>query len=132
MKGVALLLLQVLCVSALFAELPPSAYEAQQKAATEHLKVQILRVEIGPAEDPDQQAVVLTALVEEVLQTASGLKTGDFISIQYTLTRHPKGWVGPGAVPVPAEKTESVAYLTKIKDPANYAPAAGRMSFSNF
>ena len=114
------------------AELPPSAYEARQQAAPEYLKIQILRVEMTPAADCGGQQVTLMALIEDVERTASHLKKGDFINIRYTVADHPKGWVGPGEVPIPDEKGESVAYLSKIKDPSEFAPAAGRMSFSNF
>ena len=116
----------------LWAELPPSAYEKKQKEAPEKLQVQIMRVEVEPAAKAEDQVVRLTATVEQVDRTVTGIKAGDFISITYTIVGHPPGWVGPGPVPIPNEKDKTVAYLQQIPDSGDYAPAAGAMSFSHF
>jgi len=65
------------------------------------------------------------------MRTASDLKPKDIVNITYTVTDHPKGWVGPGEIPILGEKDQSVAYLIKSTE-GDFAPAAGRMSFSNF
>lgn len=116
----------------LHAELPPSAYEAMQAKAPEYLKIEVLRVEIEPADSPVKQKVQLMALVTGVERSAGDVKQGDFITIAYIVTEHPQGWVGPGEVPFLNEKDQTVAYLTKDPETGIFAPAAGRMSFSNF
>lgn len=116
----------------LHAELPPSAYEAMQSKAPEYLKIEVLRVEIEPADSPVKQKVQLMALVTGVERSASGVKEGDFINIGYVVTEHPQGWAGPGEIPFLNEKDQTVAYLTKDPETGTFSPAAGRMSFSNF
>lgn len=125
------LLLIVLLMPVLHAELPPSAYESMQAKAPEYFKVEILRVDLEPGETPVQQKVHLVALVTEVIRTATGAKPDEIVNILYTITEHPKGWVGPGSVPVPSEKERTVAYLSKT-EAGDFEPAAGRMSFTNF
>lgn len=131
MRALGLLLLLLLPLS-LNAELPPSAYDAMQKKAGEYLNIEVLRVDIEPGDNPNEQKVQIAALVSSVDRTSSDVKQGDFISISYTVTEREKGWVGAGEVPILNEKDQTVAYLTKIPDGDGYAPAAGRMSFSNF
>ena len=127
-----LLLTALLCLPLLVrAELPPSAYEDLQAKAPEYLKIEILRVDVGPGDTMDDQKIQLVALVSDVVRSASGVKPNDIINIVYKVTQHPKGWVGPGEVPVPVEKDQSVAYLKKT-DSGDFVPAAGRMTFSNF
>ena len=127
------LLVAFACLAPLLlrAELSPSAYEAMQNKAPEHLKIEVLRVEVDPGENPLQQKIHLVALVDDVTRTASDIKPKDIINILYTMADHPKGWVGPGEIPIPVEKDQSVAYLIKSTE-GDFSPAAGRMSFSNF
>ncbi len=125
------LLLILFFVPVLHAELPPSAYESMQAKAPEYFKVEILRVDVAPGETPTQQNVHLVALISQVVRTASGAKPNEIINIVYTVTEHPRGWVGPGPVPVPREKERIVAYLKKAPGD-DFEPAAGRMSFTNF
>jgi len=113
------------------AELPPSAYESMQAKAPEYLKIEILRADVEPGETPTQQKVHLVAVITEVLRTASGLKRNEIVNIFYTITEHPKGWAGPGVIPIPGEKERTVAYLVKT-EAGDFEPAAGRMSFTNF
>ena len=126
-----ILLLAILCPVLIRAELPPSAYERMQKAATEVVEIEILRVDIEPGEAPGSQNLHLMALVNKVTRTAN-VREGDLIKIQYTVTAHEKGWVGPGEIPLLEEKEKTLAYL--VKDPATdeFHPAAGAMSFRNF
>jgi hypothetical protein len=125
------ILLVFLLLPMLRAELPPSAYESLQRKAPEYLKIEILQVTVQPGETPTQQKVHIIALVTDVLRTASGLKPNEILNIYYNVTEHPRGWAGPGEVPIPNAQERSVAYLTRT-DGGDFAPAAGRMSFSNF
>ncbi len=54
MRALGLLLLLLLPLS-LNAELPPSAYDAMQKKAGEYLNIEVLRVDIEPGENPNEQ-----------------------------------------------------------------------------
>jgi phenylpyruvate tautomerase PptA (4-oxalocrotonate tautomerase family) len=125
------LLMLFFFVPLLHAELPPSAYEAMQAKAPEYYKIEILRVDVAPGETPTEQRVQLVALVSQVLRTASGAKPNEIINIIYSVTEHPKGWAGPGPVPIPREKERTVAYLKKL-EVGDFEPAAGRMTFTNF
>ena len=50
-----ILLLAILCPALIHAELPPSAYERMQKAATEAVDIEVLRVDIEPGEAAGSQ-----------------------------------------------------------------------------
>ena len=119
-------------LTAAWAELPPSVYEKKQAEAPEKLQIEIIRVEVTPGSQPETQTVRAMATVNSVDRTATGVREGDFIAIVYTVTEHPPGWVGPGAVPILREKAQTVAYLQKASDSRDYEPAAGAMSFRHF
>jgi hypothetical protein len=96
------------------------------------LNIEVLRVDIEPGDNPNEQKVQIAALVNSVERSLTNVKQGDFINISYVVTERPKGWVGAGEVPILNEKDLTVAYLTKLPDGDAYTPSAGRMSFSNF
>lgn len=123
----------LLCLFPLLAlaELPPSAYESLQAKAPEYLKIEVLRVDVTPGAKPEEQTVHVVAMVTQVLRTATEVKPDEIINIFYTITERPKGWVGPGAIPVLQDKQQTVAYLSK-GETGDFKPEAGRMSFSNF
>ncbi len=122
----------LVCPLVLRAELPPSAYDAMQKAAAESLSIEILRVEIEPGDAPARQNVRIMALVNQVARTAAGVKEGGLINILYTVTTREKGWAGPGEIPILDEKDKTAAYLVKDANSDDFYPAAGAMSFRNF
>jgi phenylpyruvate tautomerase PptA (4-oxalocrotonate tautomerase family) len=125
------LLMLFFFVPLLQAELPPSAYEAMQAKAPEYFKIEVLRVDVAPGETPTEQKVQLVALINQVLRSSSGAKPNEIINIVYSVTEHPRGWAGPGPVPIPREKERIVAYLRKL-EVGDFEPAAGRMTFTNF
>jgi len=132
MRFVQLLLAVLVFFPALLvAELPPSAYEAMQAKASDYVRIEVLRVDVEPGENPAQQKILMVALVTEVIRSASNLQPSDIVNISYTVTEHPAGWAGPGAVPILTEKQTTVAYLNK-EESGDFAPAAGRMTFENF
>ncbi len=115
------------------AELPPSAYEKMQAEAPEVLRIKVLRVESTPApDDATAQEVAVVAQVLKVGRTRTDLKPDDLITLKYRIVQHPKEWVGPGQVPLLQEDAEPLAYLKRLEDSTDYAPAAGVMSFSRF
>ncbi len=123
--------LLLLVPALLFAELPPSAYEAMQAKASDYVRIEVLRVDVEPGDSPTQQKIQMVALVTEVIRSASDLKVSDIINISYTVTEHPQGWAGPGAIPILTEKQVTLAYLQK-EESGDFAAAAGRMTFENF
>lgn len=127
-----LLLLAVVCPLLVRAELPPSAYESMQKAASDLLTIEVLRVEIEPGDTPERQNVRVMALVNGVTRSTSGVKEGDLIHVVYTVTAREKGWTGPGEIPILEEKDKTMAYLLNDTDKGEFHPAAGAMSFRNF
>ncbi len=117
-------------LASLRAELPPSAYEDMQREAPEVLRLNILTVTRTPT--ADGESIDLLAEVLKVGRSANNVQVGDMITVHYELTDHPAGFVGPGAVSVPAEKEETVAYLKLSDNQSDYAPAAGMMTFRLF
>jgi len=126
--GLALLLL----LQSGRAELPPSVYEKMQADAPEKISMQVLRVEVEIGDSAVDQKVTVMSVIEKVDRTAGGLKPGEFLTIVYTVTERPPGWVGPGPVPFLSEQEQVTAYLRKVPDSEFYEPAAGAMSFSEF
>jgi len=122
----------LLAAATMHAELPPSAYEAMQKAAADYLKIEVVRVEIEPGDAPGRQNVLVMALVNGVMRTSGGVSEGDLINISYTVTDREKGWSGPGEIPLLEDKEKTVAYLVKDEGTGDFHPAAGAMSFRNF
>ena len=125
------------------AEMPPQAYAEMQEKAPEFLKIEVLSStkESGAAENTinleDLKKGVksfhihLTAKVLEVERSASGVKTGDVIKIDYTRTERPKGtgWVGPSEIPVLKKGDVTEAYLDENKKLNSFSPAARGRSF---
>lgn len=126
-----ILLLATAFLPAVFAELPPSAYERMQNAATEAVEIEVIRVEIEPGDVAGTQNIRLMALVNKV-ERGANVKENDLIKIAYTVTPREKGWTGPGEIPVLEEKDKTVAYLAKDPAKDEFHPAAGVMSFRNF
>jgi hypothetical protein len=114
------------------AELPPSAYEKMQTAASEVLRVHVLRVDVQPTDDTAIRDVTMLAEAVKVGRSKTKLKPGDMITIKYRVTAHQAGWVGPGEVPILKDDMETVAYLAPVSGAQEYAPAAGAMSFDRF
>jgi hypothetical protein len=128
---IAGLCLATLPLSRSVAELPPSVYEAKQKAATDFVEIEVLRADVTPGESGAKEIQVL-ALVNKVMRSTSGLNPGDMINITYTVTERPAGFVGPGEIPVLTERQTTPAYLNKTDTASTYTPAAGVMSFKDF
>ncbi len=132
MRQILIAIAAVFFLVSLQAELPPSAYEQMQAAASEYLDIEVLRVAIEPGAEPGQQDVEVTARIVKVNRSSSNLQPGGMLNILYTLAARPPGFVGPGQIPVPAEGDKSVAYLKNGEKPEEFLPAAGMMTFRNF
>ena len=132
MKRLLFIFLAVGLPAIIFAELPPSAYEAMQAKAPEFLNIEVLQVTIDAGKTDTEQQVHVMAVVNKVDRSANNLKEGDIVNIVYTVNAHPKGWTGPREIPVLSEKDKTVAYLKRLENTLNYQPIAGAMSFRNF
>jgi len=124
--------LLLLPISAVFAELPPSAYEKMQNQAPEVLRVHVLRVDPSQGKAPDTREVTMLAEVLKVGRSKSRLKPGDMITVKYEVVSRQPGWTGPGEVPILKQDLETVAYLAPAGSTLEYVPAAGAMSFDRF
>jgi hypothetical protein len=114
------------------AELPPSAYEKMQSAATEVFRIKVLRVDVQPTDDPAIRDVTMLAQVLKVGRSKTKVKPEDLVTVKYRVTTREPGWVGPGEVPILEENAETVAYLKSVLGEQEFAPAAGAMSFDRF
>ena len=139
---VVLVLLLTLWTGALLAPyaravLPPGAYRSMQRAAPELLQIEVTAVrQKKQSEDKDLKimSVVVEARVLAVKRTATRLKAGALITIQYE-DRLPKrsGYIKENAVPVLSKGDKCPAYLRQRADqPAAYEPAAGSYTFEKY
>ncbi len=125
----AALLITTLCA---IAELPPTVYRDRQKASPEALVIKVRTVKTKETRRPDHTLIANTveAVVENVARTATNLKSGTAITIEYTQRRHDQPIAGPSEVPSLKEGEVRPAYLAWSKEANAYAPAAGGFSFS--
>lgn len=114
------------------AELPPSAYEQMQDAATEVFRIHVLQVLKSETSNPHQTEIRIVADVVKVGHATTKIRAGEIITIQYVVTEHPPGWSGPGEVPVPEQGDEVPAFLKRSENTTDYTPAAGAMTFRTF
>ena len=118
------------------AEIEPKYYREWQLKATEVLT--IVPVSVKPVVTSERHRsgdgmlihtrVEAEALVESVTRTASGLKPGDAIRIEYTTTRAEPPMPGPRPIPVLKRGQHYPAFLLGVSK-GLYAPAAKGASF---
>lgn len=132
MRSLFLVVASLFFCTALRAELPPSAYDKMHESAPEKLEIEVLQVDIKSDGESGKQTVDAVVRVEKVLRTATNVVADDIIRIAYTIEERPKGWAGPGEVPLLQENERTIAYLKRPSEVDPYGPAAGRMSFLNF
>ena len=114
-------------------EMPPSAYISLQHDAPEALDVEIISAQQTKSETKEAfvTSVILQAKVLKVKRTATQLKAGANITINYD-HRESKipGWVGPSEIPILAKGDKCPAYLKQMSGtPAVYQPAARGYTF---
>jgi hypothetical protein len=118
------------------AEIEPKYYRAWQDKAPEALTIRIGAVK--PTVTSERHAsgngmlihtrVDADAIVEKVERSASGLKPGDAVRIQYVTTRAEPPMVGPRPLPVLKRGETAPAFLLAVSQ-GLYAPAAKGASF---
>lgn len=126
-----MLFLAVTMFSTTYGRLPPSAYIQMQRDAPEVLRINVIRV-TRDAKSLSAAEITIVAEVLRVGKTATGLDSGDLITISYTVTDRGANWTGPAEIPILEEGTETIAYMRQAEQSTDYEPAAGAMSFSRF
>ena len=114
------------------AELPPGVYRERQQASPEALVIKVRAVKTKETRRSDHTVIANTveAVVENVARTATNLKSGTAITIEYAQRRYEQPIAGPSEVPTLKEGEVRPAYLAWNKEAEAYAPAAGGYSFT--
>jgi hypothetical protein len=123
------LILFIAGAPAAFGELPPYVYKNLQDNAPEHLRIKVLSVKTKEGKDGAQVSV--EAIVTKVMRSASGLRVGDVIRIEYF---HSTSHVpGPGPVALLVQEQSYEAFLSRNSTPdKTYSPGARGHSFLLF
>jgi hypothetical protein len=133
---VVALALVLAATSPSLAEIEPKYYQAWQRKASEVLT--IVPVSVRPVVRSERHRsgdgmlihtrVEADAIVESVTRSASGLKPGDSIRIEYTSTRAEPPMPGPRPITVLKRGQSYPAFLLGVRK-GLYAPAAKGASF---
>ncbi len=121
------LILIIAGAPAAFCELPPTVYKQLQDNSPEHLQIKVLLVKTKEVKNGAQ--VFVEATVINVMRSASNLKVGDVIRIEYfhSTSRAP----GPGPVALLVQDQSYEAFLSRNSTgDKSYSPAARGRSFS--
>ena len=111
------------------AELPLSVYQELQEKSSEALNIKVESVKVNKSEEPALTRLSITAeaKVETVTRSASGIKPGDRIRINYSYVSYKQPIAGPSEPDV-LEKGQSYPAFLTGKDGV-YTPAARGYSF---
>ena len=114
-----------------YGELPPSVYKELQEKSPEALTVKVESVTISTTDEPRFKRLSITAeaLVETVIRSASGLKSGDAIRISYVHLEHTGPLAGPSEPDVLKKGRSYPAFLAKAEKREVYTTAARGYSF---
>jgi hypothetical protein len=113
------------------AELAPEVYAQWQRQAPEYLRIEVLRVSLVRTVYPDftQVSVTVDARVQAVERSATHVRRGQRIGIQYERREHKSPLPGPGAVPILEAGKVYPAFLEKPAGQLFFRPVAGSWSF---
>ncbi len=126
----------LIVVSSARAEIDPKYYREWQEKAPEALTIRVDEVHpvVTSARDRSGDGMLIhthvdaAATVERVERSASGLKPGDKIRIQYVTTRADPPMAGPRPIPLLKRGETYPAFLLGVSK-GLYAPAAKGASF---
>ncbi|MEY2563181.1 MAG: hypothetical protein QOH88_1374 [Verrucomicrobiota bacterium] len=112
-------------------ELPPYVYQELQAKSPEALTIKVESVSIVTSDESTLKRLTITAeaRVEKVVRSASGLKSGDAIRINYVCLEHKQFIAGPSEPEVLQKDRSYPAFLVKAAQDQAYAPAARGFSF---
>ena len=130
-RWVLALAVLILTGQSALAELPPAVYLKRQQAAPEALRIKVVSVKKKEIEGEKFKTIFATveARVLSVERSATKLKPGNLIRIEYVNRESKVPMPGPSQVPILAEGQEYPAFITKNGEKPYYIPAAGRWSF---
>ncbi len=119
------LILIIAGTPAAFGEMPPYVYKNLQDNAPEHLWIKVLSVKTKEGKEGAQ--VFAEAIATKVMRSASSVKVGDVIHIEYfhSTSRVP----GPSPVPLLVQNQSYEAFLSRNSRDKSYSPEAGGKSF---
>ncbi|HJT81074.1 MAG TPA: hypothetical protein VJ719_07750 [Chthoniobacterales bacterium] len=129
LRGIALFSLAV-AISAMYAELPPQVYRQYQDEAPEAVSLTVRSVKQAEKEEKEFTliSIVAEARIDKVTRSASGLRPGDVIRIEYQHRKDKEPVPGPSQPDIVAEGKTYPAFLRKQSD-GSYGIAAGGFSF---
>lgn len=112
-------------------ELPPWVYKDLQDKSPEALIIKVESVKISTTDEPTFKSlsIAVKARVETVIRSASSLKPGDIISINYVRLDHKQSMPGPSEPDVLQQGRTYSAFLTKTEKNGTYTTAAKGYSF---
>jgi hypothetical protein len=111
------------------AEIAPVEYQRMQVSAPEQLEIAVLRSTTRRFLFSRNTEVTLNVEIVSVVESATGLSTGDRITVTYTNTKNPRNWAGPRAIPIQKRGTVTSAFLEYDPESQTYIPAARGASF---
>lgn len=122
------------CLVSAHAELAPAVYENLKKQAPEELRITITEVVSKrtkglPFSRTGTWTETVTARVDGVTRSNSGVKPGDVIVIRYNRAVHGNGWAGPAPAPK-LEKASTLSAWLKREADQTFALAAHGRSFA--
>ncbi len=131
LKSLFALFVVIATASSTHGELPPAVYKDLQKKSPEALMIKVESVKISTANEPTVKVMVISAeaRVETVIRSASGLKPGDKLRINYVHLEHKEPLAGPSEPDVLQEGQVYPAFLSKVERNGSYALAAEGYSF---
>jgi hypothetical protein len=114
------------------AELPPQVYQDYQARSPEALTITVKSVTVSKTDEPNgiRRDITVEASVQTIQRSATHLRVGDTIRINYSHYTYKQPMPGPGQPEIVAEGRTYSAYLAKSDEDATYALAAGGHSFS--
>ena len=109
---------------------PRGWYEQQKQQATDHLNIQVFRVEKTKLKEQIEIKVEVAAEVIKVHSSKSGLSPGDVVVIKYhQKSKKGRPRIGPSYPPTLLIEEEYEAYLDKLDKTRVFRPAAAGASF---
>ncbi len=128
-KVLVLLTVFIFLPVSLFAILPPQVLQKEAMNANEVIKIKVIDVKVVKT-DKYHFSIKTKVKVLEIKKSASSLKKGDIITIEYTRRELKEKTTGPRPNPFLSENEITGAFLYKNKD-GNYGISARSASFND-
>ena len=104
------LVLFLALASKVSAELPPQAYAAAKQNAPELVAFQVEHISVS-SKSYGSKAITIRGRINEICRTESGLRTGDSITVRYTIRS--TAFNGPSRCPLLKQNGVYAGYLKK-------------------